>query len=806
MREYYTFHPIGLYTLMEFGVSLRNVSLLIDEGIVLNDIVHHTEKFVTLGQNKYALSQKLMDIIDEITEQLFAETNYKLIAEGLSIHNVELLNEMNLTYSELHSLSYEQFSELIGGQTKKAVYERIMEAYEKTDDVIQNMPKTSPYSFFIESCFEQLEPRVFIDFAYIKQYIRDELNIPLADVDETAINYCLDELISSQVIYQKDHTFAKKYITLNEFLQKDFKDRDFFLQRLHNKTLQEIAENQDLSRERVRQKIKSVIKKMPIIEEQLVYQQIFETYDWEEELFCEVFNEQAEVYYFLNLIHTKGTTHLLDKIDYLPLSNKQKQIILTYYNYFINFDGEPISLSNKLAFFEHLVFYLGQQAVTDTAFIHAANQYIQKHQLSEQLLFDERNTIGLADRSNNILRTKSNGFRYYDLTSLNKDDINKLKELMKLEPGIYSTRKLYKENLELMSELTINSAYELHNLYKKLIDLPHIEYTRMPEFSVGGLSKSDFLTDLCYELAPISLDDFLDYADEHFGLKRSSLRSLIQSNFSQYVHENMITVDYPTVTKDELATLKQFLTDDIYSIEPLVKIGKKWDPNFKRKYINKHTLSKVGYFLRGNFVLHDRYQSIEQYFYGQIIEHDIFVNPRTEIYQTTSFRGVLYSMERSLDVIRVATDTYYTQKKLQSEGITIDDLIDFRDTAYQYAKKYTFFTLFQLRGEGFSHPLDEHKYPEMFYERVIWTHPELKAIHTASHIIFHTHPEEVMLKNFLEFTMQGQSKVKLADFNQFLYDQYGLEFQAYKLVEFIKNSKLHYTSATKEITGASKPF
>src|SRR5699024_9446292 len=140
-----------------------------------------------------------------------------------------------------------------------------------------------------------------------------------------------------------------------------------------------------------------------------------------------------------------------------------------------------------------LVFYLGQQAVTDTAFIHAANQYIQKHQLSEQLLFDERNTIGLADRSNNILRTKSNGFRYYDLTSLNKDDINKLKELMKLEPGIYSTRKLYKENLELMSELTINSAYELHNLYKKLIDLPHIEYTRMPEFSVGGLSKSDFL-------------------------------------------------------------------------------------------------------------------------------------------------------------------------------------------------------------------------------------------------------------------------------------------------------------------------
>lgn len=253
MREYYTFHPIGLYTLMEFGVSLRNVSLLIDEGIVLNDIVYHTEKFVTLGQNKYALSQKLMDIIDEITEQLFAETNYKLIAEGLSIHNVELLNEMNLTYSELHSLSYEQFSELIGGQTKKAVYERIMEAYEKTDDVIQNMPKTSPYSFFIESCFEQLEPRVFIDFAYIKQYIRDELNIPLADVDETAINHCLDELISSQVIYQKDHTFAKKYITLNEFLQKDFKDRDFFLQRLHNKTLQEIAENQDLSRERVLQ-------------------------------------------------------------------------------------------------------------------------------------------------------------------------------------------------------------------------------------------------------------------------------------------------------------------------------------------------------------------------------------------------------------------------------------------------------------------------------------------------------------------------------------------------------------------------
>lgn len=785
---------------MEYDISLRQVDFLVNEGYALADFIEQTKLANQLSHSKKALYEKITKALPFIPASL-TESVYKLAGAGLSIKNINLLREHNISYQDIETLTYNDFIETLKSTTsKEAIFQRIKKAFEKVEEVFRIASTEEIYDSHLRDIFDSLPPRKFISKFEIKLQLIRILHIDARDIDENSIGIFLEKNLEKGLILISNLGFAKNYIRFIEYLKTDFRSKDILILKLNNATLQEIANEYGVSRERIRQKLSKVLENLPLMEETIIYKKIFEQYDWSEELFNLIFKEHPYVYPFLKLTLKKGTKDVLKHLNEIPLGVNERNAVIAYFNCYINYDNQIMPYSNKLALFEHLVYNLGAVAVHSSEFIEIANEFIIENELSENLFFDDRNVIALADRSNRVIRTNKNGFRYYNLSNLETFELNQLKQLLNLDPGIYSTAKLFNENNELMNALNIDSEHELHNIYKKVIDVPNVEYTRMPEFSVGQVSKDEFMLKIIHELSPTPIDDFLSYIESNYGLKSASVRALISSDYIEYLHENMISsdnmivVNQLPVTKSELDAFKKHLTKDIYTIEELVKVGQTLDVNFRNKFINNDTLLKVGYYIRGMFVLNENYNSIEQYFIEHILSQDVFHNTRSQVYQTSSFMRALYTLERSLDAIRINPNLYITSTKLNAVNLTKNMLIEYRDAVYAYASQKEYFTLPQIRLAGFSHPLEDYGFSDLFYERIIWSNPLIRSIHTTSHIIFSTASEETNLTSFVKHLVSDYIKVDIYTFIDMLKREYKLNLKLYKLIETVNNSSMYYSA------------
>lgn len=801
----YIYHPLSIYVLGEYNISFRQIKYLSEEGYTLADFKGNTILAQHLSKKKKALYNKVQNIIPCIDSTIFSESVYKLAAADLSEKNILLLKEYGISYTDIRDLTYESFISILNSaSSKEAIFQRIKDAYQKAEGSVENsFDKNSVnqkiYTNLLTNFFESLPPRKFVSLLEIKQYILRNYKRS-AELDDELIQEILEKKIKKNLIYTVDLMFAKKYTKIKTYLEENnFKNKDILIQKLNNRTLQEIADEYNLTRERIRQIIIKLLNNMPVMEEVIVYQTVFEQYDWDEKLFNMVYNEHPYVYQLLKLKLKKGTKKVLDYLDNIALTKEQRNIVLQYFNHYINFENKIVPFSNKMKLFENLVYNLGSIAVQSDEFIEIANEFIESKNLPEHMKFDKFSVNGLADRSNYVLRTNKHGFRFYNISNLDNHEIQQLKQLLNLEPGIYSTAKLFRENMELMDSLNIDSEYELHNLYKKAINLPSIEYTRMPEFSVGNISKDEFMKSLFNELAPITLDNIANYIEQEYGLKYASIRALISSDYIEFIHGNEIITNHNDLTEEEFNQLKALLTKDIYTIEEFSKKGKTLDEHFRDKFINNYTLLQVGYYIRGMFILSTKYNSVEQYFSEYLLNQDIFQNTRSPVYQTSSFNATLYELEQSLDAIRIDRDIYITSKKLNAVGIFKEQLIEYREAVYSFASDIPYFTLPQIRKLGFNHELEEFGFSDLFYERIIWSHPSIQSIHTVSHIIFKTGSDVANLTSFINYIMYEHIQLDLYAFLEKVANKYEVNLNQNRIIELINKSIMHYSPEMERI-------
>lgn len=796
----YLHHSLGLYILLEYGISNRHIELLKSEEFVLNDFMENTNKTEKFQKAKRALSAKINEALQVITKEQFDQSLYKLVANGLSIKYIQLLKDNELNYPDLRGLDFIDFIKLKGFKSKDAAYRKIMEAYQETEkQLLKEQALPNKFKSELESYISSLPPKKLISLVELKSKLIHDKHLKLEEIDDEDIKSVLSQMVVDGIAYETNMGFGKKFISLKELLSIEFKNKETLIERLEGKTLQEIAGMTGVTRERVRQKIGKTLQKMPLLEEYYIYKTVFETYNWNEPIFCKVFEVSKKVYNYLLLTLSKGSKTILEALDENLLNDNEKEKMLKELNYYRNSFGEFVPYSNKSAFFEELVFNLAQKAVHMSEFIEIANEDIEKKGLNANLLFDERNVIGLADRSLKVLRTRNLGFRYYDISNVDSADYQRLCKLLDLEAGIYSTSKLYNENPELMDSLNLDSEHELHNLLKKSVVLSHIEYTRMPEFAVGGITKREFLIKLFNELAPITITEFVEYVNSNYGLKSTSLTSLLLMEYIEFIHGDTIIVNHYESSAEELKLLDSLLDKDIFTIEEFVKKGIHIDKNFHDKYVNNSTLLKLNYFIRGSYILNRKYNSIDQYFVEHITSQKIFRNTRTPIYQNSSFNGVIYNLEKELDIIRIDTDLYITLSRLEEVGVNKSDLIGFREAALSFVAENTFFSLPYLRKLGFKHELEELGFDDLFYERIIWSSPMIKSIHTSLHISFNKTQKDIKLNDFIRSLVIEEGKLDVYVLEEKIHENYEIGLKRQKIIDVVRNSDLYYSDDTEYV-------
>lgn len=110
---------------------------------------------------------------------------------------------------------------------------------------------------------------------------------------------------------------------------KSEKWKSIFIERLNGKTLSQIGNEMNLSRERINKIVDKILSEINIINED-GYRDVFEKYFIDQELFCEVFSEDINTYRYLKLKYNRGYSSIEDLYYSNQLNKNQNEILKKY--------------------------------------------------------------------------------------------------------------------------------------------------------------------------------------------------------------------------------------------------------------------------------------------------------------------------------------------------------------------------------------------------------------------------------------------------------------------------------------------
>ncbi|PFO84725.1 hypothetical protein [Bacillus cereus] len=788
---------LDLYALCNFGFTIRSVEKLRDEyGLSWSDIENQTPTLEDIKCNKPAAVSKLLVAFPSVSDAYRANNLFQLAYEGISEKNINLLIEKGITYTDLYSISLEEFNELMRGN-KKTFYQKVLNAFDKIE-VLKGRIAPSTIENVIIDVVNNLQPNQYTTIDKIRMMLNSKFEVGMSD-DGTKV---LEKIIKKGLIFERDLRFFKKYKFLNEYLKEEFLNEDVLLMRLEGYSLQEIANQKNISRQAVSYKEKRLLSKMDedLAEFQL-YKKIFENYDWEQNIFCEVYQENALVFNALNLKFKKGHEKIINILSdsKYTFDNRQQNVILQHTNMMMNHMKQPIPLTKSTIFHEVIV-TTGQEPSVDEVVTKRCNQFIHQNGLDEKFLFDEVSIRGYSERSDILIRSKGNVYRYFDFSCI--DDVIKgklLSLLNQLAPGVYSMTKIFRENKELMKKIGIRDEYELHNFYKREIETANVIYNRMPEFAVGGIEKNDFLIHLFYEYAPIQIDQLLSEIESEYYLRQDSLKSHISMFLPEYLHGDTIKVARETFTSEQILSLKNVLDKAIYLVDEVAQIGEAIIPNFCEKFLNKSAMKDLGFNLKSEYVFSSEYETVEDCFIKHILEKSYFSKNDKAIYNTNIFKNLLYLLEKSLDVIKVEKDIYITSTNLESADVPKSQLIDFQQKALEYVKSNEYFTLKSLHNRGFRHELETLGFESFFYDRVLWAASDIRTITLSTGYIFLVQETDVALIDFIQWIVQKYDVISLNDLDDYAKEHFGIILDLSRVISLFKPTDMYYSEELNKL-------
>nr|WP_277710090.1 hypothetical protein [Bacillus subtilis]WEZ63266.1 hypothetical protein P5657_20260 [Bacillus subtilis] len=192
-RFRYLFNPYTLYCLLEFNITKNNVEKLVEEEFVVNDFLVVSNKVAKMQIKKKRLSQNVIDAVSSLSEAVYEQSVYKLGAAGLSTVNIKLLADHGITYPQLASMPYDVFFERIGQKNKRAIFERIKEAYNACETLFQLDISDKVYNFYLRQYCDLLAPRYYVTVDFLCDILSSRLSLLKAEVKVSYIEQFLEK-------------------------------------------------------------------------------------------------------------------------------------------------------------------------------------------------------------------------------------------------------------------------------------------------------------------------------------------------------------------------------------------------------------------------------------------------------------------------------------------------------------------------------------------------------------------------------------------------------------------------------------
>lgn len=628
---------------------------------------------------------------------------------------------------------------------------------------------------FIKKITEEEEKSV----VYIKNYLLVNTNYNVKDLYLKDLNDLKNE---NRIEFSMNGISIKKP-TLNDYILSldNDKYRSILSDRINGMTLQEIADKEGLTRERVRQISTKVLNNIYDIKENM-YSDIFEKYNFTSNEFCKLYNESEITFNYLKLVFDSGEIDLYDGIGTNDFTDYQKKIICKLRNK-IEFLGYIID-NNKSEIVRILSLEYARDGITLEKFAEIYNKYANNYAELNIEYSDDRSLEGMLSRQDNIIFDFGRKFRYIDISNYSIDNIKRLHNLLELEDGYYSTLVLYNNNIDLMNELNINNQYELHNLYKKKSDeFSEIRLDRTPNFSVGNIDKHDFTLSKINELAPIQVGDFLDIMEKEYGHKSNTFLSYISTEFSEYLNGNFIDSDIVEINDELILKLKEILVEPIYSFDVLKDILINNDFENIDDIITKTNLYKVGYKIRSSYIIDKNYDGVEDYFIKLSKKQDFIKNDN--ILKTSTYSVSIKRVEKSYDIVSISDKEFITISKLNKLGIYKEQINKFCNDVYESFKNSNYFSVYNVKNMIDDSWIEDNGFDDIFYECLVETIDGINYLRINNQKLYSFTDNQIDVDDIINEFMVNDS-ISIDDLIDNVYEKYGLNVQSDK---FIYNTK-----------------
>ncbi|MDT0672640.1 DNA-directed RNA polymerase subunit alpha C-terminal domain-containing protein [Staphylococcus chromogenes] len=608
----------------------------------------------------------------------------------------------------------------------------------------------------------------------------------------------LKELRLIKVLNSGNLVFEKQSIL--HFVERnyDLKTTEIMKSRLEGKTLEEIGDVSNITRERVRQIIKKIIgdANQEFREDRNAYW--YCEYDLSKEQYEIIFGDNS--YYYLQIKYNKGSKDWKSILEDEKASKEIKRNVKAEILKNSIDVGNKVIAKNKISIIDYVLEEYGQtpmhiDEIYELIYLFLEDRGIDKVEYN----IDKRY---LENRLNENINSVSRGkkyYRYYDYSSYDWDYFYKEINLKEWENLEISTLIIYQKNETLMKKYNIMHENELHNIIRRTVQVFDdliVKVTRMPNLSIGTVDREQQVKDLMYEYEPINIEEFAIKYYETYGVKIPTVKANYMNYLDQYMHGDIISSNNTHIDTNDFEKVKQALLDrDFAFIEDLKSLV-----GYDIKGLAL-ILKKLKYKVFTSYIIKSRYRTVsnyfdEVYFFNQDIINFNDIDKR--VWNLSAFGSWLYEKNIKLELLEFSPKKYISRKKLNEIGLSLEVLREYQDKVVQSIDDDRIWPIESIVELVDNKDIDSFGFDFIFYRSLLRGVDKLFCNQMGGNYLFKLNSDF----NMREIIEQEVIQVKAIDIfllTETINKKYNLDFKNYKLIEVIKHSDMYYNEIMEKV-------
>lgn len=628
------------------------------------------------------------------------------------------------------------------------------------------------------------------------QELMEKLKSPIP-IDSTRIKKILGQLIQAGILEYVDYRCFRIYPKFEDYLLScpdiESRNKSIVQMRLQGKTLEEVAQEYNLTRERVRQIVKQQVKKVRELYadrtglnffDEDYYQYLYSTYKLDKKDSIKWLGISQATWQYLDTIDLKsGTKDLSEALeDKKGLELSQRLKIKNYLNRDkLYIDGIWIDRKRE-ALEEVVVKKFCKKDVPFNSFAKIYNEFLDQQDIAydEKLYYTKgvyRTRKNKLAAAHFLLWKQNEMIRYYDIDSRDCADLLDELNLSAYENIEISTEKLVRDYPDLMRRYDIRDRYELHNLLKKI--LPEGVYhnfhsCRTPNIRFGEFDRNAAIFDIMAEMSPVSTQDLAEAVSREYGYDAATVAGTYLQAFAIYNHHNVYSIKQNVMCPENQKKLKNALQGDFYYFDEIRKIYQQVVPDADVEEINPYNLKNMGFIVLSRYAVQN-YSSLESYYEHLLTCEDIInVRPYRERFASVvMFSQKLMELKRSLTIIEYAPDQIINMRRLEQAGVTKQMIFEFCDDVYDAIEDYTYFSAQSLHLSGFQSKLYDLGFEDWFYANLLIADNRFSFSSMFGTIILYKGERNITIASLAYTLIQKHESVDVIDLITELTEKYG---------------------------------